>query len=58
MMEVKIDYSVIFQSLTGMWLMDGSKLVDVIGEDLYQMVVETGEQSGMPEAFTYMKPGS
>ncbi len=57
MMEIKIDQSVIFQSITGMWLMDGSKLPDVIGERLYRKVVETGRQVGMPETtFTYMKP--
>ncbi len=56
-MEVKIDQGMIFQSITGMWLMDGKKLADVIGETLYQYVVETGERVGMPEAtFTYMKP--
>jgi len=57
MMEVKVDQSVILQSLTGMWLMDGRKLPDVVGERLYKMVVEAGEQAGMPEmTFTYMKP--
>ncbi|MBT8448642.1 MAG: TraB/GumN family protein [Gammaproteobacteria bacterium] len=57
MMEIKMDQSVIFQSLTGLWLMDGRKLPDVVGERLYQMVVEAGEQAGMPEmTFTYMKP--
>ena len=57
MMEIKMDQSAIFQSLTGLWLMDGSKLSDVIGERLYKMVIETGLQAGMPEmSFTYMKP--
>jgi uncharacterized protein YbaP (TraB family) len=57
MMEIKMDQSVILQSLTALWLMDGRKLPDVVGERLYQMVIETGEQAGMPEmTFTYMKP--
>ena len=57
MMEIKIDQSVIMQSLTGMWLMDGRKLSDVIGDRLYQMVIETGNKVGMPEmSFTYMRP--
>ena len=57
MMEIKMDQSVIFQSLTGLWLMDGRKLSDVVGEHLYQMVIETGDKVGMPEmTFTYMKP--
>lgn len=57
LMEVKMEQSVMLQSLSGLWLMDGRKLPDVVGERLYQMVIETGDKVGMPEmTFTYMKP--
>ena len=56
-MEVVIDGSSIFSSLGNLWLLDGQKLSQVIGQELYEEVIETGKLSGMPEAtFTYMKP--
>ena len=56
-MEVVLDGGTVFSSLGNLWLLDGQKLQQVIGEELYSEVLEAGRQTGMPEAtFTYMKP--
>ena len=56
-MEVVLDGSSILSSLGNLWLLNGQKLSQLIGEELYARVIETGSRSGVPEAsFTYMKP--
>ncbi len=56
-MEVVLDGESIFTSLGNMWLLEGKKLSQVIGDELYAEVLKAGNQTGMPEAaFTYMKP--
>ncbi|MGD2119204.1 MAG: TraB/GumN family protein [Chromatiales bacterium] len=56
-MEAVIQAPAILSSLADLWLTDGHTLQQVIGADLYQLVIETGEQQGIPAAtFIYMKP--
>jgi len=56
-MEIKFEPAAMMQSMSGMWLLDGRKLADVIGKELYDKVIETGAGLGMPEqAFEVMKP--
>lgn len=56
-MEVVLDGATVFSSLGNLWLLDGQKLQQVIGDELYTEVVKAGKQTGVPEAtFTYMKP--
>lgn len=56
-MEIKFEPAAMMQSMSGMWLLDGRKLPDVIGKELYDKVIETGAGLGMPEqAFEVMKP--
>lgn len=56
-MEIKFEPAGLMQSMTNMWLLDGRKLQDLIGDDLYSEVIATGASLGMPEqAFEVMKP--
>lgn len=56
-MEVVLDGSSILSSIGNLWIPGGEKLSDVIGESLYQQVIDTAGVAGLPrETFTYMKP--
>ncbi len=56
-MEIKFEPSGLMHSMSNMWLLDGRKLHEVIGDELYASVIETGASLGMPEqAFEVMKP--
>ncbi len=56
-MEVVLDGGTMLSSIANLWLIDGRQLSDLIGETLYNQVLVTAQQAGIPEAtFTYMKP--
>jgi uncharacterized protein YbaP (TraB family) len=56
-MEVALEDKAVISSLGKLWMLDGSRLSEVIDANLYAQVVSVGRQSGMPEStFAFMKP--